>query len=91
MGAPHDMIKWALNFRLSSPKGYANVINSRVLKLPGLTTLRDYTHWTRPQSGFSAPAIENLMRELKWHKRREYEKCAILAHDEMKISSDFGV
>ena len=82
------MVKWALNLRYSSPKGYRNLQSSGVLKLPGLTTLRDYTYWSKVESGFSETAIEYVMDEMNWPQREPHQKYVTLLHDEMKIQSD---
>lgn len=85
--APDDD-KMGLNLRHSAPKGYRNLQSSGVLKLPGLTTLQDYTHYAKARSGFTVTAIERLMTEIKFAEREPYQKYVILLHDEMKISSD---
>ena len=80
------LIKWCLNLKMVSGKAYNTVRN--VLKLPCLTTLRDYTHWTAPESGITLPSLHQLLNEIKMEERQPHQKYIAIVHDEMKIKSE---
>ncbi len=85
----HPMfIKWCINLRLTSAKGYRTLRDSNILQLPCDTTLRNYIHWTEPVSGLHPPAIQQLKREIKFEEREEHQKLVVVIHDEMKIKED---
>lgn len=85
----HPMfIKWCINLKLTSSKCYRVLRESKVLELPCDTTLRNYIHWTRPLSGLHFSSIQQLMREIKYEERTDYQKYVVIVHDEMKIKED---
>ena len=58
------------------------------MKLPSERTLRDYTHWTKVTSGFQPSSFERLLVDMKYNELEEWQKFAVLLHDEVKIKSD---
>ena len=47
------MIKWCLNLKLMSSSAYSALRTSGALTLPSERTLHDYTHFIKPDVGFS--------------------------------------
>lgn len=50
------MIRFAIYLRCQSPRAYESLRESGVLRLPNQATLRDYTNFIQPKSGFQAEA-----------------------------------
>lgn len=44
--------------RCQSPRAYESLRESGVLRLPNQATLRDYTNFIQPKSGFQAEAFQ---------------------------------
>ena len=82
------MIKWCLNIKLRSSSAYRALRDSGFMKLPSERTLRDYTHWTKVTSGFQPSSFERLLVDMKYNELEEWQKFAVLLHDEVKIKSD---
>ena len=80
------MIKWCTNLRLASARGYDILRN--VLKLPHDTTLKRYIHWTKANSGLSADALHQMLREIKYDTLQPHQKFIVIVHDEMKVESN---
>ena len=59
------MIRWYLHLRLVSCGGYRLLRESGLIQLPSERTLRDYTHYVPPQTGFQDGVPEQLAREAK--------------------------
>lgn len=83
-GRWHPMlIRYALLLHSRSPSAYNLLRDTGVLKLPSSKTLKDYTHYIKPQCGFQFERIDELknsVNNLKGHQR-----CVGLIFDEMKI------
>lgn len=78
------LIRFALLIHSYSPSVYKLLKNTGILKLPSQSTLIDYTHFIKPQCGFSMERffeLKNLAENFKGHQR-----CVALMFDEMKIS-----
>ena len=58
---------------------------SGLIKLPSERTLRDYTHYVPPQTGFQEAIPEQLAREAKLNEIEEWQKFVCLTYDEMKV------
>ena len=58
---------------------------SRVIHLPSERTVRDYTHYVPPQTGFQDGVPEQLARDAKLDEIEEWQKFACLTYDEIKI------
>lgn len=69
-----------------SAAAYQTLQNIGVLRLPGESTLRDYTNVYHPKPGFQKSAIEELKKSAD--KLAEHERFVVLLHDEMTIKSD---
>ena len=80
------MIRLAILLRCQSPAAYATLRDTGVLKLPGDSTLKDYTSAIHPKEGFNPSVHEelhNMTKDLPDHKRY-----VVLLHDEMTIKHD---
>jgi len=60
-----QVIRWCLHLRLVCGGGYRLLRESGLIKLPSERTLRDYTHYVPPQTGFQDAVPEQLAREAK--------------------------
>ena len=58
-------IRWCLNIMLSSPKTYNIIRESGVIHLPSTRTLKDYTHWFKPEVGFQNEVFIQLSEYYK--------------------------
>ena len=54
------MIRFAIYLQYQSSRAYEAIRQSGVLRLPNRSTLRDYTNFVQPQSGFQTQAFEVL-------------------------------
>ena len=85
----HPMIiKWCLSLKLLSSACYSSMRSSGVVVLPSERTLRDYTHFVKAQSGFSAGVDEQLKTEARMESSPEYQRHVCLIFDEVKIKED---
>lgn len=82
------MLRWCLYIRYRSSGAYEAIRKSGVLKLPSQRTLRDYTHHTEANPGFSAKVDSMLMKAAEVNTCPERNKCVILLLDEMYIRED---
>uniref|UniRef100_A0A8W8MHY1 Transposable element P transposase-like RNase H domain-containing protein n=1 Tax=Magallana gigas TaxID=29159 RepID=A0A8W8MHY1_MAGGI len=80
------MIRFAIYLRCQSPRAYESLRESGVLRLPNQATLRDYTNFIQPKSGFQAEAFQELKKVAK--DLPSEKKYVCLLHDEMKVKSD---
>ena len=72
-------IRWCLNVMLSSPKTY-NII--RESELPSQRTLKDYTHWFSPKTGFQNECFKQLYEDYKVPELSEAQRlvCTWTSH-----------
>lgn len=83
----HPMvIRLAILLHSKSKAAYEILRKTGVLKLPGSSTLREYTSAYDPQEGFSQEVMEELKRAAS--KLHENQRFVALLHDEMSIRSD---
>lgn len=82
------MVKWCLYLRHQSNKAYETLRDSRCISLPSQRTLRDYTHFVKACSGFSAEVDNQLSMAANLSSCEEYQKLVILLLDEMHIKED---
>ena len=80
-----QVIRWCLHLRLVSGGGYRLLRESGLLQLPSERTLRDYTHYIPPQTGFQDGVPEQLAREAKLDEIEDWQKFVCLTYDEMKV------
>ena len=80
------MIRLAIMLQSQSPATYATLRETGVLKLPGKSTLRDYTNVFNPQQGFNPEVLREIKEAAKGFK--EHERYVALLHDEMTIKTD---
>ena len=82
------MIKWCLNLKLMSSSAYSALRTSGVLTLPSQRTLRDYTHFIKPEVGFSDEVDIQLLNEARLESGRNGERYVCLIFDEVKLKED---
>ena len=82
------MVRWCLYLRHQSQSAYETLRQSGCLVLPSQRTLRDYTHYIKAATGFSAEVDKQLMQAASMKTCKEWEKCMILLIDEMHIKED---
>lgn len=80
------LIRLAILIRSRSPVAYDTLRKTGILKLPGSSTLRDYTNVYQSKEGFNKSAIEELKRLSK--NLKDEERYVVLLHDEMVIKYD---
>jgi len=80
-----QMIRWCLHLKLTSGGGYTTLRESGLLKLPSERTLRDYTHYIPPCTGFQEGVAEQLREYAKIDQLEEWQKFIVVTFDEMKI------
>ena len=79
------IVRWCLHLKLISSSAYNAVASSGFLTLPSQRTLRDYTHYIKPEVGFQAEVNAELCKEANVSCLKEHEKCVGIIFDEMKI------
>ncbi|XP_070206284.1 uncharacterized protein [Littorina saxatilis] len=67
----HGMIRLAILLHSRSPAVYETLRQTGILKLPGESTLRDYTNVFGPKDGFNKQAVDELVRQSKELKEEE--------------------
>ena len=82
------VIRWCLGIYHTSPAAYDFIKRSSFLKLPHKNTLRDYTLYTEPGSGFNADVLARLYEEAGVEKMEPHQRNISLLFDEMKIKAD---
>ena len=80
------LIKFAIMVRQQSPALYRTLRDIGVVRLPGESTLRDYTATIKCSPGFQPHAIKSLSE--RSNSLPDSDKFVVLMHDEMKISND---
>ena len=82
------MVRWCIYLRHISGKGYNQLRDSGCLSLPSQRSLRDYTYYNRPCTGFSTGTDEELLRLLESKGYEEWQRMVLLLIDEMYIKED---
>ena len=82
------IIKWRLSLRLKSPAAYRTLTESGFLVLPSERTLRDYTHYINALTGYNDEVDVHLAEASRLKDTPPYQRCVILAIDEMHIKED---
>lgn len=80
------LIKFAIFLHRKSPGAYRTLRDCGILKLPGESTLQDYTSIFASKPGWQSHVIKRLAN--KASKLPESKKMVILLFDEMYIKSD---
>ena len=80
------MIRLALLLHSRGPGAYNTLRDTGILKLPGESTLRDYTNYITPQTGFNLDVVEELRQQAE--KLSDNERFVTLMHDEMSVKQD---
>ena len=81
-------IKWCLNPKLMSSSAYSALRTSSILTLPSERTLHDYTHFIKPDVGFSNEVDHQLLKEARLESARKSERYVCLKFDEVKAKED---
>ena len=80
------MVRLAILLRCQSKAAYTTLRNTGILKLPGESTLKDYTNAVLPQAGFNTNTLQELTKTTKdWPDSKRF---IVLMHDEMSIKED---
>ena len=80
------MVRLAILLRCQSKAAYTTLRNTGILKLPGESTLKDYTNAILPQAGFHKNTLQELAKTTKdWPDSKRF---VVLMHDEMSIKED---
>lgn len=82
------MIRWCIYLRHKSSGAYDLLRESGVVSLPSQRTLRDYTHYIPPSTGFSSEVDQQLIAAAQIEKLEDWQKCVIVILDEMHIKED---
>ena len=82
------MIKWCLNLKLMSSSAYSALCTSGALTLPSERTLRDYTHFIKPDVGFSNEVDLQLLKEARLESARKTKQYVCLIFDEVKVKEN---
>ena len=80
------MIRFAILIYSQSPAVYDTLRQTGALKLPGESTLKDYSNAIHPQQGFNMEVIEEVRKASA--KLQPHQRWVVLLHDEMAIKSD---
>lgn len=80
------MFRFANMLRGLSPSVYSVLRETGVLKLPGESTLRDYTNVFQPKTGFQKQALDDLKAQSE--KLPENKRFVALCHDEVQLNAD---
>lgn len=79
------MVRFAILLHSQSPSAYRCLREVGVLKLPGESTLRDYTNVVHPEAGFQIAVFDELRRQTE--SLPEHQRWVCLLHDEIAIKS----
>ena len=77
------MIKLALFLHSKGRALYNTLRDTGVLKLPGESTLRDYTNYIHPQTGFQHEVVEDIRCTAE--KLGDHQKYVVLLHDKILV------
>lgn len=72
------MIRWCIYLRHKSSGAYDLLRESGVVSLPSQRTLRDYTHYIPPSTGFSSEVDQQLIAAAQIEKLEDWQKCVIV-------------
>lgn len=64
--------------------------DSGCIELPSQRTLRDYTHYAKATTGFSAEVDRQLMDAMKIEVAKEWEKCVVLVREDLVYDKHSG-
>lgn len=80
------MIRLAILLHCKSPGAYETLRRTGVLRLPGTSTLQEYTSALKTSQGFQGHVQEELLKAA--NNLEESKRFVCLLHDEMSIKSD---
>ena len=82
------MIRFCIFLRHQSQSAYETIRQSKCIHLPSQRTLRDYTHHTKANPGFSSEVDSQLCHATGLHESEERDRHVLLIVDEMHIKED---
>ena len=82
------IIRWCLYLRHLSGTAYEMLRESGLITLPSQRTLRDYTYYTKANTGFTADVDGQLVKAANESSDADWEKHVVLLMDEMHIRED---
>eukprot|EP00111_Clytia_hemisphaerica_P004585 TCONS_00013167-protein len=84
------IVRWCLSIYHKSPAAYKQIANSKnnFLKLPHVNTIKRYTNFTKPTSGFNPDIIKRLVIDSNLEKLDDLKRNVVILFDEMKIKAD---
>jgi len=84
------IIRWCLSIYHTSPAPYRQISSKKLqfLKLPHINTLKKYTNFTTPKTGFNIDILQQLITDAKLETASEFERNITICFDEMQIKSD---
>lgn len=82
------IIRWCLSIYHTSPAAYRQLSSkkNKFIMLPHVNTLKKFTNFTEPSSGFNADIIQRLAEECKEYK--PFMRNVVIVFDEMKVKAD---
>ena len=80
------MIRLAIMLHCQSPSAYRSLRETGILKLPGESTLRDYSNAIHPTQGFNTAVLEKIKHAAA--NFEDHQRYVVLLHDEITIKSD---
>ena len=80
------LLRFAMAIHSQSAAAYRTLRDTGVLKLPGESTLRDYSNAIHPEEGFNDDVIEEVVKACK--DLNKNQRWVVLMHDEMAIKAD---
>ena len=80
-----SMIRFCIGLHTKSPGAYDLLRRSGVIQLPCSKTLRQYSYFTKPTSGFNPEVIRRIADDIEIDKLSDHQKNVILTFDEIHI------
>ena len=87
------IIRWCLSIFHTSPAAYKQLASKKLqfINLPHINTLKKFTKFTTPTSGFNPDILERLIEDSNLASLEDFQKNVVLIFDEMKIKFDLVI
>ena len=84
------LIRWCLGIYHTSAAAYRQLTSKKLqfIKLPHINTLKKFSQFTTPSTGFNPDIIEPLIIDSNLEVLQPYQKNVNICFDEMKIKAD---
>ena len=84
------IIRWCLSIYHTSAAAYRQLTSKKLqfIKLPHTNTLKKFSQFTTPSTGFNPDIIERLIIDSNLEVLQPYQKNVTICFDEMKIKAD---